>query len=158
RDRKFRSPRIRKASEEVSRLRSGDRTERSCCRRRDAPTRGTVAVSDVEGLLAAIRADPEDDAPRLVFADWLEEDDQPERAELIRVQCEAARLPEGDKERRAKEKRAKALLGAHKHVWFGPLPKRFTCKEIHWCRIDRGFVADLCGPAEDVLKYAEDID
>lgn len=30
---------------------------------------------------------PEDDTPRLIFADWLEENGQGERAEFIRVQC-----------------------------------------------------------------------
>lgn len=43
-------------------------------------------------LLAPILANPTDDTPRLVFADWLEEGGQPERAEFIRVQCEIARL------------------------------------------------------------------
>jgi len=43
-------------------------------------------------LLAAIRVAPDDDAPRLVYADWLEEHGQPERAEFIRVQCELIRL------------------------------------------------------------------
>ena len=38
-------------------------------------------------FLAAIKAAPDDDAPRLELADWLEEDGQPERAEFIRVQC-----------------------------------------------------------------------
>ena len=38
---------------------------------------------------------PGDDTPRLVFADWLDEHGQEERAEFIRVQCELAtpRLP-----------------------------------------------------------------
>lgn len=35
----------------------------------------------------AIHATPRDSTPRLVFADWLDEHDQPERAELIRLQC-----------------------------------------------------------------------
>lgn len=37
-------------------------------------------------LLAAILADPNDDLPRLVYADWLEENGEPERAEFIRSQ------------------------------------------------------------------------
>jgi len=37
-------------------------------------------------FLAAIRAQPEDDAPRLVFADWLDEHDRPVRARFIRAQ------------------------------------------------------------------------
>jgi uncharacterized protein (TIGR02996 family) len=45
-----------------------------------------------EGFLQAILDDVEDDALRLVYADWLEEHGQPERAEFIRVQVELARL------------------------------------------------------------------
>jgi uncharacterized protein (TIGR02996 family) len=43
-------------------------------------------------LLAAIRANPDDDAPRLVFADWLEENGEPDFAEFIRVEIERDRL------------------------------------------------------------------
>lgn len=45
-------------------------------------------------LLAAVRASPADDLPRLVLADWLEEKGEAERAEFIRVQCELAKHPE----------------------------------------------------------------
>jgi uncharacterized protein (TIGR02996 family) len=45
-----------------------------------------------ESLLRAVVAAPADDVPRLVAADWLDEHDQPERAEFIRVQVELARL------------------------------------------------------------------
>lgn len=41
-----------------------------------------------EGLMAATLAAPDDDIPRLVFADWLEENGEADRAEFIRVQCE----------------------------------------------------------------------
>ncbi len=47
-------------------------------------------------FLEAIAAAPDDDLPRLVFADWLEEGGEHRRAEFIRVQCELARLPAGD--------------------------------------------------------------
>jgi uncharacterized protein (TIGR02996 family) len=46
-----------------------------------------------QGLLADILANTQDDTPRLVLADWLDEHSFPERAEFIRVQCEVARLP-----------------------------------------------------------------
>ena len=49
-------------------------------------------MSDETALLAAIVAFPDEDTPRLVYADWLQEDGQPDRAEFIRVQCEYARL------------------------------------------------------------------
>jgi uncharacterized protein (TIGR02996 family) len=43
-------------------------------------------ASDESAMLAAIRAAPDDDAPRLVYADWLEEHGQTLRAHLIRGQ------------------------------------------------------------------------
>jgi uncharacterized protein (TIGR02996 family) len=45
-------------------------------------------MSDQDALLAAIRQSPEDDAPRLVYADWLDEHGDPDRAEFIRLQIE----------------------------------------------------------------------
>jgi uncharacterized protein (TIGR02996 family) len=42
-------------------------------------------------FMADIIGNPEDDTLRLIYADWLEENDQQERAELIRVQCELSR-------------------------------------------------------------------
>lgn len=47
---------------------------------------------DERALLAAIRAHPHDDTPRLVYADWLDEHERPERAEFIRVQIALARF------------------------------------------------------------------
>lgn len=50
-------------------------------------------MTDADPLLATILAHPEDDLPRLVYADWLEERGEHERAEFIRVQCELAKSP-----------------------------------------------------------------
>ncbi|WP_439625976.1 TIGR02996 domain-containing protein [Gemmata sp.] len=47
--------------------------------------------ADEAGFLAAICAAPDDDTPRLVYADWLQERGDEARAEFIRVQCELAR-------------------------------------------------------------------
>jgi uncharacterized protein (TIGR02996 family) len=41
-------------------------------------------VNDGDALRAAIVAYPDEDTPRLMYADWLQENDQPERAEFIR--------------------------------------------------------------------------
>jgi uncharacterized protein (TIGR02996 family) len=46
-------------------------------------------------FLRAIVAAPDDDLPRLIFADWLDEYGEGERAEFIRVQCELARTSQG---------------------------------------------------------------
>ena len=48
-------------------------------------------MSDRTALLAAITATPAEDTPRLVFADWLDEHGESERAEFIRAQVGLAR-------------------------------------------------------------------
>src|SRR3954469_1413723 len=70
-----------------------------------------------EAFLSDIRANPEDDGVRLIFADWLEEHGRPQRAEFIRVQVELARLAEGDPRREALADRQDELLAAHGHEW-----------------------------------------
>lgn len=44
-------------------------------------------MADREMFLRAVIEAPDDDRPRLVFADWLAEHDQEEWAEFIRLQC-----------------------------------------------------------------------
>jgi uncharacterized protein (TIGR02996 family) len=48
-------------------------------------------MTERESLLAVIIASPDEDAVRLVCADWLDEHGEHDRAEFIRVQCELAR-------------------------------------------------------------------
>ena len=49
-------------------------------------------MSDEDALLAAIIAAPDDDTPRLVYADWLDEHDRPEHAEYLRLGVEIEKL------------------------------------------------------------------
>jgi uncharacterized protein (TIGR02996 family) len=49
-------------------------------------------MSDEPALLSAITAHPDEDTPRLAYADWLTEHGNPTRAEFIRVQCRLADL------------------------------------------------------------------
>src|SRR5262249_33243318 len=79
------------------------------------------AMSSHEGFLQAILDDPEDDARRLVYADWLDENGDPERAELIRVQCELARGVEDGERLVALKTRERALCRANGERWLGPL-------------------------------------
>lgn len=48
-------------------------------------------ADQLEGLIAAVFAAPNDDLPRLVFADYLEERGESDRAAIIRVSCELDR-------------------------------------------------------------------
>lgn len=50
-------------------------------------------MSDHDALIAAICDQPDEDTPRLVYADWLEENDRPEQAAFVRAQIELARTP-----------------------------------------------------------------
>jgi uncharacterized protein (TIGR02996 family) len=95
-------------------------------------------VSDADALLQSILDDPTADAPRLVYADWLEEHGEQARAELIRVQCEPARLPEGESRRAELEARERALLNAHENEWAAPLRGLVDGWEFR-----RGFVEEV---------------
>jgi uncharacterized protein (TIGR02996 family) len=51
-------------------------------------------MSTLDALRQAVLASPDDDLPRLVFADYLEENGDPDRAAFIRAQIELAKTPE----------------------------------------------------------------
>src|SRR5262245_929354 len=48
-------------------------------------------MGESEALLRAVCENPDDDLPRLVFADWLDEHGEPKRAEFIRGEIELDR-------------------------------------------------------------------
>jgi uncharacterized protein (TIGR02996 family) len=71
-----------------------------------------------EPFLRAICEVPDDDAPRLVYADWLDENGDTDRAEFIRTHVQLARNPEnGNAERRCVE-----LFRANGRKWASELP------------------------------------
>lgn len=74
-------------------------------------------MTDSQAILAGILADPDDDVPRLVFADWLEENGQCEWAEFIRVQIESVSVPRSEPRYKELNRRARKLLAQHKEVW-----------------------------------------
>ena len=109
--------------------------------RRHAPLEAAVSASSEErGLLASIVADPGADLPRLVYADWLDEHDSPERAELIRVQCELARRPDRPPELVTRE----AELVAVGELWRVP-----GLSGVQHCR--RGFADGIDTSADALL-------
>ena len=101
-------------------------------------------LSDRDALFAAIRANPDEDTPRLMFADWLDEhgdDASRTRAEFIRLQCEIARLADD---------------GSDSHAVYEFVRDRdyVTRPSADWTRIDDGIhrrVA-LAIRAADLLK------
>jgi uncharacterized protein (TIGR02996 family) len=106
-------------------------------------------MTEQEALLAAIRDNPDDDTPRLIYADWLDEhattDAERARAEFIRVQIELHSLMAqgtGEKNRRRYDelqKRANELLEQFQDEWLRGLPGAVQ-KEAY---LSRGFVESL---------------
>jgi uncharacterized protein (TIGR02996 family) len=88
-----------------------------------------------QAFLQAICEAPEDDTPRLVYADWLEENGQPERAQFIRVQCERERLPPDDPAVPALLAREKKLLRGRRKRWQADRPAWAGVGDFH-----RGFL------------------
>jgi uncharacterized protein (TIGR02996 family) len=74
-----------------------------------------------EGLLADIRDHAEDDAPRLIYADWLDEHGQPLRADLIRVQVERDRPTTAEPDRERLDRRSRAILQEQEEAWTAAL-------------------------------------
>jgi uncharacterized protein (TIGR02996 family) len=74
-----------------------------------------------EGFLEAIRAEPESLALRLIYADWLDDHDDP-RGAFIRTQCQLEALAPGDPARVALEVESDALLDAYRPEWIKTLP------------------------------------
>src|SRR4051794_39632877 len=61
------------------------------------------------------------DSLRLIYADYLEDHGQTERADFIRVQCEVAKLPEDDPRRPELEARERELLEEQREEWLDSL-------------------------------------
>src|SRR2546430_569314 len=78
-------------------------------------------MSDRLAFLRAIRANPDDDTARLAFADWLDEHDEPDRAEFVRVQIELEPVRFRIDNPRAVELHARedALMRQHGGDWLG---------------------------------------
>jgi uncharacterized protein (TIGR02996 family) len=92
-----------------------------------------------EALLAAVCEHPDDDAPRLVYADWLEENgDEVDRAraELIRLQLAGYKSLWWDGDYRRSD-REQELIDRHAQIWFAELP---ALPGVIWHqRFHRGF-------------------
>jgi len=105
-------------------------------------------VTDENAFLQAVIADPDDDAPRLIYADWLDENGQSERAEFIRVQIALARMPSDDLRRQDLLTREVSLFQAFGMAWVADLPAM-----VREPRFNRGFVDTLICRAPAFLDH-----
>ena len=101
-------------------------------------------------LLAAIVAHPDDDAPRLVAADWFAEHGAAERADFIVRQCQLARL----RPQTGEHAQLRAALGAaekaHRKRW-EPWARQVTLG------FERGFPTSVLADADEVADLAPEL-
>jgi uncharacterized protein (TIGR02996 family) len=116
---------------------------------RPAPTEGQRTE---ECFLADIRDHPEDDAPRLIYADWLDEHSEPLRAELIRVQVALAREPADGPDRERLELRSRAILEEQEEGWTAPL-RPLVVRH----RFRRGLIDEVEVEVGQVAQHGEEL-
>jgi uncharacterized protein (TIGR02996 family) len=106
---------------------------------------------NADAFLAQILANPDEDDPRLVYADWLEEHGDTDRAAFIRAQVRLAHfdwraIPPGVErfhgEQAALQRQVDDLWRRHKEEWLAELPSYLR----RLARFHRGFVEELYGP------------
>jgi uncharacterized protein (TIGR02996 family) len=107
-------------------------------------------MSDEAAFLAAIIANPDDDTPRLVYADWLDENGDPDRAEFIRLQIDSARGLT-DRRKIAVRDRLEELEKANRDEWLAPL--RAACDGGVKAVFGRGFASTVSGGSQLLKAY-----
>lgn len=112
---------------------------------RGTGSNGGAIVTDETAFLTAILATPEDDTVRLVFADWLEEHEQGDRARMIRWMVETQVPFTRDENGRWRNPSKQGVSVPGGWFWRGlngflsePLPRPFV--------VTRGFVSQVTFP------------
>ncbi|MGE3808593.1 MAG: TIGR02996 domain-containing protein [Gemmataceae bacterium] len=97
-----------------------------------------------QAFLKAILAEPDSDAPRLAYANWLSQQGKP-RGEFIRLQLRLENLPHIDPARPGLEQRAHELRLDHQSEWLEPIQEQ---TKLPWALLNiwtfkRGFVDEI---------------
>jgi uncharacterized protein (TIGR02996 family) len=111
-------------------------------------------MSDEEALFAAILAHPDEDTPRLVYADWLQEHGDEPRADFIRLQIERERLTPADPQFPTVLRRERTLFAHHKARWLMPLQVMLPGASM---KFRRGFVEELTVPAALFARHGDEV-
>lgn len=127
-------------------------------------------MSDEAAILSAIAAHPDEDTPRLAYADWLDDHaaDLPDpqsariRAEFIRVQCELKKYEDAARAEQDRYvelyRRQDAIITNHRRELLGPLGTEMSEVEMNRDVVfDRGFVTELRLDAVRFIEHADAI-
>jgi uncharacterized protein (TIGR02996 family) len=113
-------------------------------------------MHDWDALFKAVLANPTDDTPRLVIADWLDEHDESDRAAFIRAQVEACHTADDPCCMKKHEKAtaiADKLLALHRAEWETPI-RQLGASITTW---SRGFPEGIRLPVETFMMNAEGV-
>ncbi len=107
-------------------------------------------MTDGDALRRAVIANRDDDTPRLIYADWLDENGQADWAAFIRAQLEAARAEPFSPAARIAASGADRLLNLHQKVWTRHLYGRVTDPP----RFQRGFIEHVAVEPKSVTSIS----
>jgi uncharacterized protein (TIGR02996 family) len=119
-------------------------------------------MNQEEAFLQDIVERPDDGAPRLIYADWLDERGAPgdqARAEFIRLQCALHDLPAADPRRVQLEERERELLQVYEAEWAAPM-RELLGTSTSWPRcwqFRRGFIEKVRVTPAEFLAGADDL-
>jgi uncharacterized protein (TIGR02996 family) len=100
-----------------------------------------MARSQADVFLEAILDNPDEDTPRLIYADWLDERGDPTsvaRAEFIRIQCTLAKERRTAPRRETLETREQQLIEEYGGEWVRPIFRLLRSWDFH-----RGFIDEV---------------
>ena len=107
--------------------------------------------SEADAFLDAIWAAPDDDTPRLVYADWLDEHDQADYAQFIRLSVKA----DGGSKPPAKRQRLREERFPHWHRLASVRRDAFANLPLTVHNFGRGFCKRVEAKAADFLRTVE---
>src|SRR5262249_13534564 len=112
---------------------------------------GSTMVSSamLDSFFDAIVASPEDDGPRLAYADWLRRRGDP-RGELIAAQCALVQLDEDADERKELQNRQWALIDEFGPEWLAEVGLEPGEGEFH-----RGLIEEVRAPFHRLASAQE---
>jgi uncharacterized protein (TIGR02996 family) len=103
-------------------------------------------------LLAAIREQPDDDLARLAYADWLEENDEADRAQFVRLHLQLDLQETRSPAAGELNAQAEALAAAHERRWLGEWAELL----VNWS-FRRGFLDSVTLEPEVFLSRGEEL-
>jgi uncharacterized protein (TIGR02996 family) len=111
-----------------------------------------------QDLLNAIIANPDDDAPRLIYADWLDEQGDELRAEFIRLQCVNKSLNRSSREMDLGHINRIGWFDADNTWSFSLIANYEPTNDPSRCKIvRRGFIDEIHCTTADFIQYCHDI-